>query len=272
MPTSREVLESTYRSGRMKKVRSTVYIIQIVLVIALIVIITIITPGAGLDPLFLPFELYFFIIALMLLVVVAEGFFFKFFGIKWAKSDSEKFLMAKDYMKKGIIIIILAIVIIALVNIMAPMADENIDNTESVVVKGMYNITFSSRDAFDLTGVKAITLTSDGNIPLDVYILREKDHRTEEYNRRLNLADDQSRNIVSLHYEREEILPHDTYVIYINSHGQNASVTYTIESVVSPTLVPIIMIFLGIFAIINAVWVISLLPMKKRYEKTSIYE
>ncbi|UCE73712.1 MAG: hypothetical protein JSV56_11900 [Methanomassiliicoccales archaeon] len=272
MPTSREVLESTYRSGRMKKVRSSVFIIQIVLVIVLIIIITIITPGAGLDPLYLPFELYFFIIALMLLVVVAEGFFFKLFGIKWAKSDSERFLMAKDYMKKGIIIIIVAIVIIALLNIMVPIADENIDNTESALVEGMYNITFSSRDAFDLTGAKAITLTSDDGIPLDVYILREKDFRNEDYSRRLNLADDQSINIVSLHYEREEILPQDTYVIHINSHGQNASVTYTIESVVSPTLIPYITIFSGIFAIINAVWVISLLPMKKRYEKTSIYE
>lgn len=272
MPTSREILLSTYRTGRMKKVRMFVYIAQALLVVILFIIITMMTPGTGTDPLYLPFETYFFIIALMLLIVSAEGFFFKLFAMRWAKSDSERFLASKDYMKISIVIIVIAIIIVVLINILAPMMDESVDTEETRDVYGVSDIEFTSQDGFAITGVKSITLNSDDDFPLDVFFLRKKDFEEEVYDRRLNLDESESVNIMYFEYERDNFLPYNDYVIYVDAKGETAAVTYTIERSVSPALVLYLTIFPIIFVVMNVIWIIYLWPMKKRYEKTSIYE
>ncbi len=91
--------------------------------------------GDGVYVFILPLEWIVFVLGLILLMINAESFFFKIFGIKWSKSDSEKFLMAKDYMKRGIIIIIIAGLMIAVTFVLIPMGDENIDSTEDVMVQ-----------------------------------------------------------------------------------------------------------------------------------------
>lgn len=272
MPTSREVLESTYRTGRMKKVRIFVYVIQIVLIIIMMFALTILIPEAGFDPLYLPFGAYLFIIALMLLIVNAEGFFFKLFGIRWAKSDSERFLSAKDYTRWAIVIIIVAAVIMVAVIVMAPIVDENIDTTKNAVVRYDYNYTFQSQDPFGMTGVKLITVTSDNGVPLDIFILHKDDFINGDYGKRLNPSPDESEDITELRFERESYLSYDDYILYVHSDSPNASITYSTERSVSQTLVLYLTVFPVIFIVMNVIWVIYLWPLKKKYEKTSIYE
>ena len=263
---------STYRSGRIKKVRLFVYVAQAILVIILFVVITIMTPDAGIDPLYLPFETYFFIIALMLLIVSAEGFFFKLFAMRWAKSDSERYLSTKEYTRISIMIIVTAIIIVVLINILAPILDESVDTKETEDVYGLYDMEFPSQDSFGITGVKSVTLNSDDDLPLDVFLLRKKDFDNENYDRRLNLDESESLNLMYFEYERNSFLPFDTYVLYVDSKGETAPVTYTIERSVSQALVLYLTIFPIIFAVMNVIWIFYLWPMKKRYEKTSIYE
>jgi hypothetical protein len=272
MPTSREVLLSTYRTGRMKKVRMFVYVTQALLVFILFIIITMMTPGTGTDPLYLPFETYFFIIALMLLIVTAEGFFFKLFALRWAKSDSERFLASKEYTRIGIIIVVTAIIIIVLINILAPMIDESVDTEETTDVYGVSDIEFTSQDGFAITGVKSISLNSDDDYPLNIFFLRKNDFEEEVYDRRFNLDESESINIQYYEYERDNFLPFGEYVIYVDAKGETAPVTYTIKRSVSPALVLYLTIFPLIIAVMNVIWIIYLWPMKKRYEKTSIYE
>ncbi len=270
MPTSREILESTYRMGRMKKVRMFVLAGQIILTIIMIIILTQIMPEVSFDPLYFPIEVFIFIIAVVILIMFAEGFFFKLFSLRWAKSDSEKFLMAKDDIRKGIVVIIIAAIIIALVTVFMPVMDENIDIKESTRVKGEYNRTFTSQDAFAVTGVKSISVNSEDGVLLDIHILRKNDFEREYYMKHLNTKEWDG--IDRLHYESEEFLSHGDYVLYIDAKGANANVTYTIESSVSQPLTLYLTVFPLILIIMNAVWIVYLLPLKKRYEKTSIYE
>lgn len=274
MPTSRELLESTYTLGKMKKARIFVYVTQVVLTVILLIILTVLSPDAGIDPLYLPFGMYLLILALMLVIFVAQGFFFKLFGIKWAKTDSERFLMAKGYTKKGIITIILAVVVIAFANILSPMTDDGIDSTEEVIVDDDFNVTFMSQDTFAITGITTITVISSDDIYLDVSILLKEDYDNGYFVQRLN--SDNWENMLTMEYKSETegdgYIPYGEYVLYIDAQGRNANVTYSLERSVSQTIVLELTIFPGILVGMSAIWVIYLLPLKKRWEKTSIYE
>ena len=273
MPTSREILVSSYRLGRMKKVTSVVHIAQAVLTIAILVLITILTPDASIFPLHLPFDVYLLIVGIMLIIVDAEGFFFKSFGMKWAKTDSERFLMAKDNMKRGLIVIVVAVVVIALVNVVAMFSEDSIDTTRDIEIYG-YPVApeFVSQDAFGITGISSITVQSLDGVPLDVYILHKQDYKDGNWGNRLNIYPGDSEGITNMTYERDSSLPYDDYVLYIDSHNETTNVRYTLDRDLSQEIVLYLTIFPGVFAVINAVWVIYNLPMKKRYEKTSIYE
>jgi hypothetical protein len=209
----------------------------------------------------------------MLLIVDGEGFFFKSFGIRWAKTDSERFLMSKDYMKKGIIVAISALVIMAIINVVPAMADEGVDTTKDVLIEG-HPIApeFASQDAFGITGISAISVTSHDGVKLNVYILHKEDYESGNWANRLNIYRGDSEDVVNLTYERDTYLPFDDYVLYINSKNQTANVTYTLHRDISQQIVLYLTVFSGLFAMLNAVWAIYLLPMKKKYEKTSIYE
>jgi hypothetical protein len=272
MPTSKEKLESTYHSGRIKKVRIFVYIAQAVLMIVMLIGLTSMTPDASFSPLYLPFVWFFLLVGIMLVMVNVEGFFFKLFSMKWAKSDSERYLSTQSYTRQSIAIIIAAVVIMSMSLILIPITGDNIDIEKSEMIESEYNYTFSSQDSFAMTGINKITLTSDDEIPLDVYIMKEEDFENQYYGRRLNLYPLQSESITEMEYESKEFIPHGDYVFYVNSHNRTGNITFGFEKSISRTLGLYFMVFPVIFMGMNAIWYVYLLPIKKRYEKTSIYE
>lgn len=273
MTDPREILMSTYRAGRIKKVRKFVYIAQVVLTIIILIALTFLTPDAGFDPLYIPFTLYIFIIALILLIVNAESFFFKLFGMRMAKSDSEKYLSAKDYTRWALVIIVICIAILVMVNILGPSMDESLDEERTVEVFGVSNFNFHSQDSLGLTGVEAITLTQEEDpIPLDVFIMHKYDFENEYFNNRLNLDENESVGIFTLNYESDDFLSHDDYVLYIDAGTQRPTVTFTIETGISQQFVLYLTIFPIVFVAMNVIWIIYLWPLRRRYEKTSIYE
>jgi hypothetical protein len=274
MVSSREILMSSYRAGRMKKVRKSVYYAQIVLTIILVVLLTMIIPAAGFDPLYLPFQVYSFIVVVMFLITNIVSILFMLYGIKWARTESEKFLMVKGYMKKGIVLVTAAILIMGVVNLFAPVIDEGVDESKTMVFENQHNITFRSQDSFAITGVKKITVISEDEpvMNMNVFILREKDFKKQFYARRVNIANSNSVQVSHMVYERDTFLPQDDYVIFINASGQVAKITYSIERSIEDNFLPFFTIFPIIFAAMNAGWVVYLLPLRKRYSKSSIYE
>jgi hypothetical protein len=258
----------------MKKVRKAVYITQIIIAIILIILFTMITPQASFDPLYLPFEVYLFIIVVMLLIGNVGGMLFKVFGLKWARTDSEKFLLAKGYMKKGIILGVAAILCMGVINFFTPIIDESVDTEITRVFENQYNITFMGQDSFAITGVTKITVVSEDEpqILLNVFILRKRDFDKQMYEKRFNIADYESINVGQMSYERDSFLPHDEYILFIDGSDQVVKVTYTIERTVASNFVPYFTILPLIFAVVNVGWVSYLFPLKKRFEKNAIYE
>jgi hypothetical protein len=274
MVSSREVLMSAYRAGRMKKVRKSVYYTLIALTIVIIILFTMITPMASFSPLYLPFEVYLFVIVIMLLIANVVSMLFMIYGIKWARTESEKFLMAKGYMKKGIIIATGAILIMGVVNVFAPVIDEGVDENATLVFEDTLNRSFRAQDSFAITGVTKITVLSEDDpvLTMNVYILRKENYEKQFYARRVNLANQDSIGISQMSYEKDSFLPQDDYVLFINASGQVAKVTYTIERSVADTFLPYFTIFPIVFAGMNGAWVGYLVTVRRKYGKSSIYE
>jgi hypothetical protein len=258
----------------MKKVRRSVYVTQIVIAIIMIILFTMITPKASFDPLYLPFEVYLFIIVVMLLIGNIGGILFKLFGIKWARTDSEKFLLVKGYMKKGIIFAVAAILFMGVINFFTPVIDESVDTNTTLVFENQYNVTFMGQDSFATTGITKITVKSEDDpaILLNVFILRKRDYDKQLYEKRFNIADYESISVSQMSYERDSFLPHDEYVLFIDGANQVVKVTYTIERTVASNFVPYFTILPLIFSVLNAGWVAYLFPIRKRFEKNAIYE
>lgn len=274
MASSMEILMSSYRAGRMKKVRKTVYTVQIILTIILVILLSMVTPNAGFNPLYLPFEVYLYIVVIMLVISNVVGIMFMAYGIKWARTESERFLMVKSYMKKGIVITTAAILIMAFVNVFAPVIDDGVDERTTLVFEDHYNITFRAQDPFAMTGVTKIAVRSEDEpvINLNVFILRKKDFEKQFYARRFNIASQDSIGISRMSYERDSFLPQDDYIIFINASGQIAKITYSIERSVADDFLPYFTIIPIIFAVINTGWVLYLIPLRRKYGKSSIYE
>jgi hypothetical protein len=143
-------------------------------------------------------------------------------------------------MKKGIIMAVAAILVIGLINFLVPAIDEGIDTSTTLVFENEYNTTFMAQDTFAISGVKRITVNSvdETPIPLDIFILREKDFRNQEFDMRFNLADYESRGITELKFERQHFLTQGSYVIYMEAQGEVVKVTYTIERNIASNFLP----------------------------------
>jgi hypothetical protein len=210
----------------------------------------------------------------MLLIGNASGLLFKLFGLKWSRTDSEKFLLVKDYMKKGIIVSVAAILVMSMANFLVTTVDESIDTRTTLVFENQYNLTFWGQDSFAITGVIKIAVISedDPQISLNVFILRKRDFDKQLYEKRFNLAEHESVNVAQMSYERQTFLPQEEYVLFIDSPNQVAKITYIIERSIAPNFLPYFTIFPLIFVTMNGVWVLYVFPLGRKYKKTSIYE
>jgi hypothetical protein len=210
----------------------------------------------------------------MLLIGNIAGILFKAFGIKWARTYSEKFLLVKDDMKKGMVIAIAAILFLVFFNFFAPVIDNSVDTETTLVFENTYNETFWGQDSFAITGVKKITVKSedDPQLLLDVFILRKRDFDKGLFDKRFNAGNHESISVTQMSYERENFFPQDEYVIYIDGSNQVVKVTYTIERTVDSNFMPYFIIYPLIFTAINGIWVAYLIPLRKKFQKSSIYE
>lgn len=274
MPTSREMLESTFRTGRMKRLVARVYLAQAIMTVILMIMVVVLFPEASFYPMYIPVYLILYVIAIMLILVNLEGFFFKYIAIKHGKSDSDRFLMTKNYTKTGIFVIIAAIIILLIALILFPAIGQNIDTEEEMKINGSgATSSFSSQDIFAFSGVERITLTSKELRTLDVYILTRDDSVKMDLESRINRDDDKSLGVTNFSYEVEGFIDKDEYVIYVEVVGGGpANITYTLDRSISNNVSQCLIAFPILFCVANACWIIYLQPLKKRYRKTSIYE
>jgi hypothetical protein len=282
MPASGRVLEDSIRLSKIRKTKLTLYIVQAVMLVALAFILVFVVGGATLKPhLYLPFDSFLAVVVLLLLIICIESFFFRILEIRFARSTSARHLMAKNSIKRSLIIAIVAGIAVVILGV--PSILGGIESTGSKTLSLSTRAdppSFFSSDPFALTKTAEIKVQSTRVV--QVYLLDEKifsqyyyseDSMTLMYSYRLNR--DPGSYIVN--QELTITIPneagHKKYYLVLNDmDNPGTSATATIERDLSGTFTGTMTLLLIALVVTNIAWVAYLVPIERKYSSGSIYK
>ena len=282
MPASGRVLEDSIRLSKIRKTKLTLYIVQAVMLVALGFILVFVVGGATLKPhLYLPFDSFLAVVVLLILIICIESFFFRILEIRFARSTSARHLMAKNSIKRSLIIAIVAGIAVLILGV--PSILGAIESTGSKTLSLSTHAdppSFFSSDPFALTKTAEVKVQSTRVV--QVYLLDEEifgqyyyseDSMTLMYSYRLNR--DPGSYIVN--QELTITIPneagHKKYYLVLNDmDNPGTSATATIERDLSGTFTGIMTLLLIALVVTNIAWVAYLVPIERKYSSGSIYK
>jgi len=280
VPSSGRVLEDSIRLSRIRRIKLSLYTIQAVMLIALAFLLIFVLGNASISPvLFLPLNSFIAVMVLLLLILCLESFFFRILEIKFARSSSARHLMAKNSIKRSVIIAIvtgLFAMMLAVPSIRGGI--ENYGNTTTEVSPADVPAFYSS-DVFALISVVEVHTTAPKNV--QVYLLEDSVYR--QYSGNGSMA---AYYTFRLNTNDFEVTPDSTTTITVPNSGsyvkyrlvlndmQNpgTSATIVIEKQMSSTFTGIVSLLLIAFLVANIAWVAYLIPIERKYSVGSIYK
>jgi len=275
MPVSGKVLEDSIRLDRIRRIKRTLYVVQAALLVALGFMVVYVG-GVQLKPFYLPLDAFVAVMVLLLLVICVEGFFFRVLEIRFARSSSAKHLMAKNSMKKALLIAVVAGVLAAVL-LVPPIiggVEDALEKTEQVLPGGVAEIW--TRDALALARTVELKVTAAQTV--DVYLVTEKVFNQYEgdlstlYYYRLNEASYAVTSGQVLTIEVPE-KAHSLFYLVLNDM-ENPGTSATVASVkeVTETFTGLVAVLLLAFVVANAAWTAYLTPIERKYSEGSIYK
>ena len=282
MPASGRVLEDSIRLSKIRKTKLTLYMVQAVMLVALGVILVFIVGGAMLKPhLYLPFDSFLAVVVLLFLIICIESFFFRILEIRFARSTSARHLMAKNSIRRSLIIAIVAGVAVVILGV--PSILGGIENTGSKTLSLSTLATppsFFSSDPFSLTKTTEVKVQATRTV--QVYLVDEEtfsqyyyseDSMSSMYAFRQNR--DPSNYIVN--QELTINVPNEVgykkyYLVLNDMDNPGTSATATIGRDLSGTFTGIMTLLLIALVVANIAWVAYLVPIERKYSSGSIYK
>ncbi len=282
VPGSGKVLEDSIRLSRIRKIKLSLYTIQAVMLIALAFLLIFVLGNASINPvLFLPLNSFIAVLILLLLILCLESFFFRILEIRFARSSSARHLMAKNSIKRSIILAIVTGVFAMMLAVPSIRGGiENYGNATTQVNPNAEAPAFYSSDVFNLINVVNVKTTATKEV--QVYILEDAIYRQYNgshggmgtyYTFRLNTD-----NYVVTPGSTTEIPVPNTgnyvkYRLVLNDmDNPGTSATIVIEKQMSPTFTGIVSLLLIALLVANIAWVVYLMPIERKYAVGSIYK
>ena len=275
MPFSSRVLEDSIRLAKIRRIKWTLYIVQAIMLVALAILLIFVMGNAQIKPvLYLPLDSFAAVVVLLLFVMCVESFFFRIMEIRFARSSSAKHLMAKNSIRRALMIAIIAAVVVVL--LMAPPVLSVIQDTTSrtAVLSAEEPITFWSRDPLALQEMVEVKVTAVN--PVEVYLvdgdLFDEDNWSisQMFIFRINKANFMVNDEIVIDVPEAN---HNKYVLVLNDHESEGSVaTVTIVRNVSGILTGIVSLLALAIVVANIAWVAYLMPIERKYAKGSIYK
>ncbi|MCU0860191.1 MAG: hypothetical protein MUE55_06370 [Thermoplasmata archaeon] len=263
MPLSKKVLEDSVRLGRLRRIKMTLYIVQVVMLVALAFVLVFVIGDATMTPsLYLPLDQFAAVMALLLLVV-------------WfARSSSAKHLMAKNSITRSILLAAVGaiITIVLMVPPVLAVTEDAAERTGTATSAEPYS--FWSRDPLALQRVSGLEVTSSDSV--EVYLVDEvtyeehKDSIGDMYFLRLNRDDYQLAGSLSIDVP---VMEHTLLYVVVNDlSSPGAAVTLTLVKDTSEMFTGIVALIALAFVIANIAWVGYLIPIERKYSQGSIYK
>ncbi len=277
MPISSRVLEDSIRLTKIRQIKWTLYVVQIIMLVALAVLLIFIMGDARIRPvLYLPLDSFAAVMVLLILVVCIEGFFFRIMEIRFARSSSAKHLMAKNSIRASITVAIIAAVVVVV--LMAPPVLSVIQDSTSrtSVLSADEPVTFWSRDPLALQEMVQVRVTAVNTV--EVYLVDAGVY--DAYNGTLSQMFILRINKNAADYVVDEEITidvpeaiHTEYILVLNdadNPGSVASVTVLRE--VSGIFTGIISLLALAIVVANIAWIAYLMPIERKYSRGSIYK
>jgi len=251
------------------------------MLIALAFLLIFVLGNASITPvLFLPLNSFIAVMVLLLLILCLESFFFRILEIRFARSSSARHLMAKNSIKRAVLIAIVAGIFAMMLAVPSIRGSiENNGTTTTEVNPTMEAPSFYSSDVFALISVVDVQATATKDV--QIYLLEDSVYK--QYNGTGSMA---AYYTLRLNTNDFEILPDATTTITIPHTGdyvkyrlvlndmQNpgASAKIVIEKQMSSIFTGITSLLLIAFLVANIAWVAYLMPIERKYSVGSIYK
>jgi tetratricopeptide (TPR) repeat protein len=265
-------LELTYKSVRIRNIQRILNIVQVVLIFILSLVILWLS-GVSFKPFYLPLDFLFLFLIVMLLVYSIEVIVFRWLEIGYSKSSSAIHLMTKKSLRVALVILVVSIFILA-VPLLVSFAKSGLSNsgTNVQILPGeSLSVNFTNHDRLSLSQVSGISVSTQGG-DVSAWVLTEDEFQTVTTFACPPTGDLCPTRTGSDFTISPSLLKKDfdKYVLYITS-GSPEFVSYSVDVELSPYVIQHIPILALISIITQAVWIGYLLPIKRKYERESIY-
>ena len=262
-------LEGGYRVARIRKTRRIVYAILALITIFFVAAVTV-ANGASLKPFYLPLDIILGVALVMSLVWLSLSFVFRDLRIRYATRSSQKFLMAGNSIKRGLILIVVATIVGVLFVLpffhSATEAQLSSDTTLTVIGGTEREVNFWNTDSLGLTTTRQVTIYVVGDTVEACFMEGDYDSGSA--------CPPSERQPVQNLGDATFVLREDGFHMHslvLNGTTGSSQVQIQAESAISETLLGVVPLTMFIIAMMNVVWVALLNPVKKKFAEVSIY-
>lgn len=274
MPFSKKVLEDSIRLGRIRAIKKTLYVVQAALLVALAIFFVFVIGDAALKPrLYLPIDQFIAVVALVMLIICVESFFFRILEIRFSRSSSARHLMAKNSIMRSFLLAVVA-GIVTIVLMVPPVLAVAENATQRTVTISSEDFAFWTKDPLAIQRVSELRASCSETVEL--YLVRDSDYLqydgvvSEMYFQRINRDDYEIDGTLTIQVPDMDYTMLHLVVNDLASPG--ASVTVEIVNDTSETITGMVAIMSMAFVVANVAWIAYLTPIKKKYAQNSIYK
>lgn len=268
------MLEGEAYWGRIKSIKRKLYLLEATLIIVIGVVLIFTSEDFSTNPLLLPFDRLLWFVLIMFIVVEVEGFIFRFMQLQYTKSDSVKYIMATNSMKRALIMAIIAGIVA--VTLLLPGMAHGLETSLSYrgVATPDQPGRFQNKDTFAVSSIASISIHC--NAPANVYLVSQF------------LVDTYPGDLVKGHAINEVVLADpdmeidltaygfDTYYLYVSKLNSTDNTTvqagFTLNTELSDSVTQLLPIVAIMVVAANAIWIEYLYPCRKKCAKKSIYK
>jgi hypothetical protein len=285
MPASRKVLEDSIRLARIRSIKRSLYVVQVVMLVALAFLLIVLMGGARIEPVFyLPLDTFTAVMVLLILVIFIEGFFFRTMEIRFARSSSARHLMAKTSMRFALGAAIVAALVASV--LMVPGVISSIEKLgdRTSALTSVEDVAFWSTDSLALQRVyevrASVPLTIDPEtgdpVMFEIYLV--DDNVYIQYDGRLSDMLSARQNYDNYIFEEELVIEvpateHTLFHLVLNDlKSPGAVVTVTMAKQASEAFTGVVALLSIAIVAANLAWVAYLVPIERKYSAGSIYK
>lgn len=275
MPHSKKVLEDSIRLARIRRIKMSLYIVQVAMLVAFAFFMIFVIGDARITPtLYLPVDQFAAIMVLILLVICVESFFFRMMEIRFARSSSARHLMAKTSIRRAILIALVSAVATAALMAQPVLGAVEEASQRTATVSSQDDFSFWYRDPLALQRVSELRASSSAVVEL--YLVEDEVYRQyngsvgDLYFHRLNRDDYRLEGALTIEVPaRDQVLLH---LVVRDLSEPGALVTLVVVEQVSGTFTGVVAVLALAFVVGNVAWVAYLLPVERKYAQGSIYK